>query len=264
MKIMATAVAAASEPKEVKLYGALGSAHAAMALKGVPYEYVEDLEHKRETLLHLNPIHEKVPVLVGDGRPLAESLVIIEYVDESWPGRDPPLFSRGGKVLGPVRPRPGVAAVARGAVRHTGEEERAGLVREMKERMAVLEAGIREDFPSGGEGPFVHGRWPGLLDVVLGSCAAGTRVLEAVSGEEIVEPAATPRVHASVVAFDELAAGFGTTVPHERLLARLLERHVYSHLTILIIRLIFTIISYNLMLKLCLSLQLIICVLIFV
>jgi glutathione S-transferase len=102
-----------------------------------------------------------------------------------------------------------------------GEAERAGLVREMKERMAVLEAGIREDFPSGGEGPFVHGRWPGLLDVVLGSCAAGTRVLEAVSGEEIVEPAATLRVHVSVAAFDEVAGGFGTTVPHERLLAGL-------------------------------------------
>jgi glutathione S-transferase len=49
-------------------------------------------------------------------------------------------------------------------------------------------------------------------------------VLAAVSGVEIVEPGATPRVHASMAAFDELAAGFGTTVPHELLLARLLER----------------------------------------
>ncbi|KAG0513560.1 hypothetical protein BDA96_10G112900 [Sorghum bicolor] len=94
----------------------------------------------------------------------------------------------------------------------------------MKARMAVMEAGIAEDFPSGDEGPFVHGRSPGLLDVILGSCAAGTRVLSAVSGEEIVDPWTMPRVHASMAAFDQLAAGFGTTVPHEHLLARLLQR----------------------------------------
>ncbi|KAJ1258696.1 hypothetical protein BS78_10G095400 [Paspalum vaginatum] len=68
----------------------------------------------------------------------------------------------------------------------------------------------------------------GLLDVVLRSCAAGTRVLSAVSREEIVEPGATQRVHASVAAFDELTARFGTSVPHDRLLDRLLESKAKS------------------------------------
>ena len=39
-------------------------------------------------------------------------------------------------------------------------------------------------------------------------------MLFAVSGEEIVDPWTMPRVHANVAAFDQLAAGFGTTVPH--------------------------------------------------
>lgn len=229
--------AASSEPKEVKVYGAWGSAHAAMArnalaLKGVPYEYVEeDLEHKSEALLRLNPVHQKVPVLVVDGRPLAESLVIIEYVDEAWPGRDPPLLPRDPQRRAAARFwarffQDRVSPLSHAVLFAASEAERAGLVREMKERMAVMEAGLRVDFP--GEGPFVHGRRPGLLDVVLGSCAAGTRVLSAVSGEEIVELGAMPRVHASVAAFDELAAGFGTTVPHEQLLERLLERNARS------------------------------------
>ncbi|XP_048541105.1 glutathione S-transferase U10-like isoform X11 [Triticum urartu] len=235
-------MAAPEEPREVKLYGAWGSAHAAMArnaleLKGVRYEYAEeDLERKSEALLRLNPVHGgKVPVLVVDGRALSESLVILEYVDEAWAGR-------AGRLL-PPRDRPRERAAARFWARFfhdevsplshlvlfaAGGEERAGLVREMKDRMAVMEAGIQRDFPlgggGGGEGPFLHGREPGLLDVVLGSCAAGTRVLSSVAGEEIVEAGALPRVHASLVAFDELAAAFGTSVPHESLLARLLER----------------------------------------
>ncbi|TKW20575.1 hypothetical protein SEVIR_4G097900v4 [Setaria viridis] len=239
-------MATATEPREVKVYGAWGSAHAAMArnalvLKGVPYEYVEDdLDNKSETLLRLNPVHGgKVPVLVVDGRPLAESLVIIEYVDEAWPkarGYPPALLPREPPARAAARFwarffHDEVSPLSRAVVLADAEAERAELAREVKARMAVMEAGVAEDFRGGDgedDGPFVHGRSPGLLDVILGSCAAGIRVLSAVSRVEIVEPGAMPRVHASVAAFDELAAGFGTTVPHELLLARLLERKARS------------------------------------
>nr|CAB3467567.1 unnamed protein product [Digitaria exilis] len=207
----------------------------ALALKGVRCEYVEeDLDNKSDTLLRLNPVHGgKVPVLLVDGQPLAESLVIIEYVDEAWPESPPALL--------PPEPRARAAArfwarffhdevspLSRAVVLADAEAERAELAREVKARMAVMEAGIAEDFAGDGEGPFVHGRSPGLLDVIIGSCAVGTRVLAAVSGVEIVEPGATPRVHAAVAAFDELAKGFGTTVPDELLLAKLLERKARS------------------------------------
>ncbi|KAL5200093.1 hypothetical protein ABZP36_021296 [Zizania latifolia] len=62
----------------------------------------------------------------------------------------------------------------------------------------------------------LKGRTPGLLDVILDSCAAGSRAISARVGEDVVAPGATPRVHASVAASDELAAGFGTSVPHDR------------------------------------------------
>uniref|UniRef100_A0A0E0DZD2 GST N-terminal domain-containing protein n=1 Tax=Oryza meridionalis TaxID=40149 RepID=A0A0E0DZD2_9ORYZ len=244
MAMTTAAVAAAAQPKEVKLYGAWGSAHAAMArnaleLKGVRYEYVEeDLERKSETLLlRLNPAHAgKVPVLVvvvddggGGGRPLAESLVILEYVDEVWP-QAPRLMPSSPRARAAARFwarffHGEVSPLSRAAVLALTPEERAEAVREMKARMAVMEAGFERDFPSSVVGgPFVHGATPGLLDVTLGSCAAGTRAISAMAGEEVVEPDALPRVHASMAAFDELVAGFGTSVPHELLLARLLER----------------------------------------
>ncbi|TXG46850.1 hypothetical protein EZV62_026144 [Acer yangbiense] len=65
----------------------------ALAEKGIKYESKEEnLSEKGPLLLEMNPVHKKVPVLIHNGKPICESLIIVEYIDEVWHDKSTPLL----------------------------------------------------------------------------------------------------------------------------------------------------------------------------
>ena len=83
---------------EVKVIGAWASPFVmrpriALNLKSVPYEFVQEtFGAKSELLLKSNPVHKKIPVLIHADKPVCETNIIVEYVDETWSASGPSML----------------------------------------------------------------------------------------------------------------------------------------------------------------------------
>nr|KYP42997.1 putative glutathione S-transferase GSTU6 [Cajanus cajan] len=79
-----------AKSSEVKLIGKWSSPYTmrvkiALNIKSLEYEHFEEtMNPKSELLLHSNPVYARVPVLIHHDKPICESLVIVEYIDETW------------------------------------------------------------------------------------------------------------------------------------------------------------------------------------
>ncbi|KAF7032464.1 hypothetical protein CFC21_043632 [Triticum aestivum] len=203
----------AGEGDDVKLLGSVVSPFAvrvrmALHLKGVSYEYLEqDLFHKGELLLAANPVLKKVPVLIHAGRPVCESLAIVEYVDDVW--------ADGASLL----PADSYGrAVARfwaayvddklfpawiGILRASTEEDRA---ERLDATLAVV--GLMEDALaqcSGGK-DFFAGDSVGYLDLALGCNLSWFKALREMFGVTVIDASRTPRMAAWAEKFEQTEA----------------------------------------------------------
>ncbi|RVW56606.1 putative glutathione S-transferase [Vitis vinifera] len=111
----ATSLQSATMAEEVKLFGT-----------------------KSPALLTYNPVHKKIPVLVHNGKPVAESLVILEYIDETWKHNpilptDPYEKAMARFWAKYIDDKPKKVVVSKG-------EEQKGVIEEIQEQLKTLES----------------------------------------------------------------------------------------------------------------------------
>ncbi|KAF3969741.1 hypothetical protein CMV_006494 [Castanea mollissima] len=153
----------------------------------------EDLVNKSLVLLKYNPIHKKVPVLVVNGKPLVESLIILEYIDETW---------RNGPRFLPEDPykkaqlrfwcsfvHKQVFETMMLVLTSYGEEQEKA-AKEFFERLSTLEEEIKNIFPEGIQ--VIDQRNVGLLDLVVVTTLSHYKAQEEYLGLKLIDPEMTP------------------------------------------------------------------------
>ncbi|XP_004290014.1 PREDICTED: probable glutathione S-transferase [Fragaria vesca subsp. vesca] len=192
--------------EEVKVIGFWASPYVyrvtwALKLKGVEYEYQEeDIFNKSDLLLQYNPVHKKVPVVVHGGKLIAESTVILEYIEETW-------------LQNPLLPTdPHARAIARfwtkfgddkmpniyGFYKRAGEEQTKA-VKEAQECLKILEEHGLDD-----EKKFFNGDKIEMTDLSMGLLAFWLEAMEEAAGVQVLEADNFPRLHAWIRNFKEV------------------------------------------------------------
>ncbi|KAK1390653.1 Glutathione transferase [Heracleum sosnowskyi] len=174
----------------------------AFMLKGITdYEYVdEDLLHNKSSLLlELNPVHKKVPVLIHKGKAIAESLVIVEYIDETW--KNHPLLPQDPYEKARIR---SFAIFAEKLIfeSYTASwsqgEAKEKLVKSTMEAFEKIEEEIKGKTFFGGESL-------GFLDIALGWISLWLPVWEQVGSFKILDPIKFPGIASWVENFTSQA-----------------------------------------------------------
>ncbi|XP_010428448.1 PREDICTED: glutathione S-transferase U10 isoform X2 [Camelina sativa] len=190
----------------------------ALKLKGILYEYVEeDLQNKSESLIQLNPVHKKIPVLVHNGKPVAESLVILEYIDETWKN-SPRFFPEDPYERAQVRfwvsyINQQVFEVMGQVVFQEGEAQ-AKSVEEARKRVQVLEEGLKKHFPNKNirENDDV-----GLLEITIIATFGAHKAYREALGVEIIDPVNTPTLYNWIERLQDLTVMKEVEVPRDKL-----------------------------------------------
>ncbi|XP_059299799.1 glutathione transferase GST 23-like [Lycium ferocissimum] len=181
---------------EVKVIGSSGSVFCtrvewALKLKGVAYEYIqENLLNKSELLINSNPVNKKVPVLLHDDKPIVESLVILEYIDETWKGysllpQDPHERATGrfwAKFVDET------CVIGSWQAMQAEGEAKAKAIESVQELFAVIEKQIQGK-------KFFGGEQIGYLDLVMGWKCHWLSAMEEVGQMKLLDQEKFPSLH---------------------------------------------------------------------
>ncbi|KAG7997170.1 hypothetical protein I3843_01G198800 [Carya illinoinensis] len=190
---------------ELKLLGAWPSPFSfrviwALKLKGIPYEYIEeDLSNKSPLLLQHNPVYKKIPVLLHAGKPICESMIILEYIEEFWPQNPLLPFDPFQRAIARFWVKfADDKILAMWMVYRTSGKEQEKAMKETFEMLRVIEEHAL------GSTKFFGGEEIGIVDIAFGQIAEWLGVIEEIVGVKLLEDRKFPRLHAWILNFKEV------------------------------------------------------------
>ncbi|KAG4983796.1 hypothetical protein AAZX31_10G182400 [Glycine max] len=208
---------------EVKLHGFWYSPYTlrvvwTLKLKDIPYQNIEeDRYNKSLQLLEYNPVYKKTPVLVHNGKPLCESMLIVEYIDEIWSHNS----------LLPADPYE--RALARFWVKYAdddmfsaviafflsnNDEEREKSIEKIWEHLRVVE---NQCF--GDQKKFFGGDIINIMDIAFGSIFKILVVAEDILDAKVLEDEKFPHLHSWYNNFKDVAVIKENLPDHEKMVA---------------------------------------------
>ncbi|XP_061998927.1 glutathione transferase GST 23-like [Rosa rugosa] len=192
-----------------------------LKLKEIEYEYVEeDLPNKSSQLLKYNPVHKKIPVLVHGGQPLAESLVILEYLDQTW--KQNPILPEDPYERAQVRfwsrfaDDKCVPAMMTAFTKIGEEKEKAA--KEARENLKILGSGL-------GEKQFFGGESTGFVDIAAGWIGIWARMVEDIAEVNLIDTKMMPLLDAWFRRFLEVSIIKECLPPQDKLLEHMKGFH---------------------------------------
>ncbi|KAH7834716.1 hypothetical protein Vadar_018898 [Vaccinium darrowii] len=166
----------------------------ALNLKSINYEFLrEKFGSFSELVLKSNPVHKKIPVMIHGGKPICESLIIVQYIDETW--------TDGPSIL-PSDPYDRAMArfwaayaddkfwpTLRGFRNAEREEAKVVALEQVMEVIMLLE----DAFAKCGKGKDFFGcDTIGYLDIAIGSFLGVMRAAEKMTDTKLIDKTKTP------------------------------------------------------------------------
>ncbi|KAF9623865.1 hypothetical protein IFM89_005450 [Coptis chinensis] len=144
-----------------------------------------------------NPVYKKIPVMIHNDKPICESLIIVQYIDEA--------FTSGPSIL-PSDPYDRSVARFWGSyiddkwfssllatLKAKTEEEKKTAIEGVSTGIELLEEAF-EKISKGKD--FFGGDTVGYIDIALGANLAWVRVVEKLNGVELLDEIKTPNLYA--------------------------------------------------------------------
>ncbi|KAH7834128.1 hypothetical protein Vadar_012951 [Vaccinium darrowii] len=169
----------------------------ALNLKSIEYEFFQEkFGSKSELLLKSNPVRKQIPVLIHDDKPICESLVIVQYIDNLWTSgpsilpSDP--YDRATAQFWAAYIDEKCSPNVRALRVAKGEKEKSEASNQLFEMLVLLEE-VFVKCSEGGKG-FFGGDKIGYLDIVLGCNLGWLKVMEKLVGVKLLDPKKTPEL----------------------------------------------------------------------